>query len=176
MKINVIGTSGSGKSTFCKKLALKLSSTHIEMDQIFWGPNWKWPSDEEFFANLKTALDRPDWILDGNYTRTVPVKWESVDMVVWLDYSFPRTLLQAIKRAAHRAWTKEELWEGTGNRDTFRKSFFSKQSIIWWMITTHGKVREKYESYLSDSKFSHIRFVRLRSHEEADNFLKSIIS
>ncbi len=40
MKLNVVGTSGSGKSTFSKALAEKLAIEHIEMDQIFWGPNW----------------------------------------------------------------------------------------------------------------------------------------
>lgn len=173
-KINVIGTSGSGKSTFCKQLSTSLKFPHIEMDKIFWGPNWKWPSDEEFFGNLEQALDQPHWILDGNYTRTVPIKWKNVDVVIWLDYSFSRTLFQAITRAAVRAWTKEELWEGTGNRESFRKSFFSKESIIWWTITTHGQVRKKYESYLSNPKFSHIKFVRLKSHKEAEELLKTI--
>ena len=173
-KINVIGTSGSGKSTFAKKLSEALKCSYIEMDKIFWGPNWKWPSDEEFFGKLRKALSEPRWVLDGNYTRTIPIKWESVELVIWLDYSFSRTLFQAIRRAALRAWSKEELWEGTGNRESFRKSFFSKESIIWWTITTHGKVRKKYESYMVDSKYSHIKFVRLRNHKEAEEFLKKL--
>lgn len=171
-KINVVGTSGSGKSTFCQKLAAAIQYPYIEMDKIFWGPNWKWPSDEEFFANLKSALQTSHWILDGNYTRTIPIKWERVDLVVWLDYSFSMTLWQALRRAVTRAWTQEEIWEGTGNRESFKNSFFSKKSIIWWTITTHGKVRKKYESYLDDPNFQHIRFVRLRSHAEAEKFVE----
>jgi adenylate kinase family enzyme len=170
-KVNIIGTSATGKSTFARKLAAMLDFPYVEMDKIFWGPNWKWPSDEEFFANLKDALEQPNWILDGNYTRTVPVKWEKVELVIWLDYSFLRTLFQAVRRATARAWTKEELWEGTGNKESFRKSFFSKESIIWWAVKNHGKVRKKYEAYLVDKKFEHIKFVRLRSHAEADSFL-----
>lgn len=173
-KINVIGTSGSGKSTFAKKLSTALNYPYIEMDKIFWGPNWKSPTDEEFFGKLRAALSEQRWVLDGNYTRTVPIKWEKVELVIWLDYSFSRTLFQAIRRAISRAWSKEELWEGTGIRESFHKSFFSKESIIWWTITTHGKVRAKYEDYLSDSKFSNIKFVRLRSHKEARDFLKKI--
>ena len=34
-RINVVGTSGSGKSTFSKKLASKLNCPYIELDQIF---------------------------------------------------------------------------------------------------------------------------------------------
>ena len=170
-RINVIGTSGSGKSTFAKKLSEELGLSYIELDKIFWGPNWRWPSDDEFFAELKAALTQPAWILDGNYTRTIPIKWEQIDLVIWLDYSFSVTLFQAIKRAIKRSLTKEELWPGTGNRESFRKSFFSKESIIWWTIKTHAKVRDKYESYLVDPKFGHIKFVRLQNRAEAQKFI-----
>ncbi len=171
-KINVIGTSGSGKTTFAHRLAKALNYPYVEMDKIFWGPNWYWPSDEEFFGNLKIALDQETWVLDGNYNRTVPIKWENVDTVIWLDYSFSRTLFQAIRRAIARAWTQKEIWEGTGNRESFRKSFFSKQSIIWWTITTHKSVREKYEKCMNDPRFKHIQFIRLQNHREADQFLQ----
>lgn len=173
-KFNIIGTSGSGKSTFSKRLSQILNIPYIEMDKIFWGPNWYWPSDEEFFGKLKNSLQGESWVLDGNYTRTIPIKWENVDAVVWLDYSFTKTLLRAIKRAFRRSLTQEELWEGTGNRESFRKSFFSKDSIILWTIKTHGQVRKKYENYMSDPRFSHIKFVRLRSDDEVEKFLANL--
>jgi len=87
-RINIIGTSGSGKTTFGKRLAKVLSIEYIEMDQLFWGKNWYWPSDEEFFSKLKSELEKKLWILDGNYTRSIPIKWEKVDTVIWLDFSF----------------------------------------------------------------------------------------
>ena len=49
-RINVIGTSGSGKSTFSSELSKALSIKHIEMDKVFWGKDWYWPSDDEFFS------------------------------------------------------------------------------------------------------------------------------
>lgn len=170
-RINVVGTSASGKSTFARKLAEATGLPYIEMDRVFWQPNWTEPSDEVFFSNLRNALSGDHWVLDGNYTRTIPIKWEKIELVIWLDYSFPRTLIQSIARAISRAWSQEELWEGTGNRESFKQSFFSKKSIIWWSIKTHAKVRAKYESYLKDPKYSHIRFIRLKSHAEAAQFL-----
>ena len=173
-RINVVGTSGSGKSTFSKKLSAILDAPYVELDKLFWGPDWQQPSDDVFFARVKQALAQDTWILDGNYTRTIPIKWERVDVVIWLDYSFATTVLQAIKRAAHRSWTREELWEGTGNRESFLKSFFSKESIIWWTITTYWGVRKRYETFFADPRFSKIRFVRLRDHRAADRFLQSL--
>lgn len=173
-KINIIGTSGSGKTTFSRKLSESLNLPVIEMDKVFWGPNWYWPSDEEFFGKLKNALSSEKWILDGNYTRTIPIKWEKVDVVIWLDYPFMTTLLQAIRRAIKRSITGEELWEGTGNRESFKKSFLSKDSIILWTIKTHKPVRKKYEEYMKSEKYAHIKFVRLRNHKEAQRFLQMI--
>lgn len=115
------------------------------MDAVFWGPNWSWSSDEELFAKLKNELSGDTWILDGNYTQTIPIKWENVQMVIWLDYPFQRTVFQAIKRTVQRSLTQEELWTDTGNKESFRKSFLSKDSIILWTIKTYRKVREKYE-------------------------------
>ena len=60
-KINVVGTSGSGKSTFSRMLAAKLSYPHLEMDAMFWKPNWQESSDEVFFAKLKGSLSQERW-------------------------------------------------------------------------------------------------------------------
>ena len=47
--INVIGTTGSGKSTFARKLARQLELTPIEMDDLFWLDDWQEPTDGVFF-------------------------------------------------------------------------------------------------------------------------------
>lgn len=173
-RINVVGSSGSGKSTFSRQLAAILEIPHVEMDAVFWGAEWDWPSDEKFFAKLEKELEPEHWVLDGNYTRTIPIKWRKVQTVIWLDYSFLRTFIQSLKRAVVRAWTQEELWSGTGNRESFKKSFFSKDSIILWSVSNYGKVRKKYDSMIKDEKWSHIDFIRLESPEESTQYLQSI--
>jgi hypothetical protein len=173
-RINVVGASGSGKSTFAKQLASKLELPVIEMDALFWNPNWSESSDEVFFARLRSALAHPRWVLDGNYDRTLPIKWRDVSAVVWLDYSLPRTLLQGFKRALFRAWTRVELWPGTGNRESFRATFFSKKSVLLWSLRSHGRLRVRYGERMSDPAYAHITFYRLRSPAEAQAFLSRV--
>ncbi len=172
-RINVIGTSGSGKSTFSKQLAESLSIPYIEMDKHFWKPNWTESSDEEFFASLTPELAQPQWVLDGNYSRTQALKWKNVDTIIWLDYSFPRTFSQAMKRAIHRIVTQEEFWEGTGNTETFRQTFMSKESILLWTITSYRKVRQRYLALKQDPNYAHIKFIHLTSPQETQVFLKA---
>lgn len=66
--INIIGTTGSGKSTFARQLAQKLDLAYIEMDDLFWLDNWQEPTDEVFFEKLKNKMDNTasGWVLDGN--------------------------------------------------------------------------------------------------------------
>ena len=73
MKINIIGTSGSGKSTFGRRIAEALAIPYIEMDRLYWRANWQGTPDDEFLATLEKALAAsPDWVLDGNYNRGPP--------------------------------------------------------------------------------------------------------
>ena len=173
-KINVVGTSGSGKSALARKLAETLSIEYIEMDALFWGRNWQLPSDEEFFLHLRKAIKGEKWVLDGNYTRTIPIKWRSVDTVIWIDFSFIRTLTQSVKRAVIRIILKKEIWPDTGNTESFKMTFLSRDSILLWMIKTFRKNRSKYEEMMQGDRFGHIRFIRLKSPGACSRFLGRI--
>jgi len=59
MKINVVGTSGVGKSTLARRLAQELSLPYIEMDVLYWLPEWQGTPDDEFYANLPPRSPRP---------------------------------------------------------------------------------------------------------------------
>ena len=170
-KINVIGTSGSGKSTLAHKISDILSIPYIEMDRIFWKPNWTESKKEEFLSNLENSLSSNSWVLDGNYTSSIPVKWKDVQLIVWIDLPFSVTIFQAVKRAVKRSICKTEIWPNTGNTESFKRSFLSKNSILLWTIQTYPKVKKRFESYMRDDTFSHIKFIRLKSKKEVADFL-----
>lgn len=171
MKINIVGTSASGKSTFGKQLAEKIGVPFFEMDAIFWEPNWTEPPDEVFFKRLEAVTTQPNWVLDGNYTRTIPIKWQKIDTVIWLDFSFSRTLYQSLSRAINRSYTKKELWPNTGNRESFKK-MFSADSIVLWCIRNYSKNKKKYVSVMHDPTYAHIQFVRLTTPAQAADYLR----
>lgn len=173
-KINVIGTTGSGKSTFSKRLADRLGYPCIHMDQLFWKPNWVESSDQEFIPKVESVVSGDYWVLDGNYSRTNNIKWQHADTIIWLDYSYFRTFLQLLKRTIVRVVTKEELWPGTGNKESFRKAFVSKDSIFIWFFRCYKRNKITYAALPGSLECSHIKFIRLQSPKEAEAFISSV--
>ena len=172
-KIIVIGTTGSGKSTVAKKLSEILNVPHIQLDFLFWKPNWEQSTDEEFFSKIEKAIDKPRWVVDGNYNRTNHLTWKEADTVIWIDLPFWLTFYQIFKRSLIRAMTREELWEGTGNKESFLR-MFSKDSILIWLFKTYSSNVSRYEERMIDPAYKHINFHRLRSKKEVTTFLKKL--
>ena len=173
-RINVVGCSGAGKSTFSQRLAKLKDIPYVEMDQLFWKPNWQEPSDEEFLPKVKKAVAAETWILDGNYSRTQNTKWPSTQVVVFLDTPFLQTIYRVTMRALNRSFTQQELWPGTGNRETLRRCFMSRDSIIWWAISNHGRRRQSYTTERVQADFPHLVFVQINSTAKADYCLSAL--
>lgn len=165
-RINVVGTAGSGKSTFARTLAEIRGLPYVEMDRLYWRADWQNASDDELLAQVREETSRPQWVLDGNYTRTTPEKWRRVQLVIWLDMSFPRTLFRVTRRSLRRGWSRDELWPGTGNRESLVRSFLTRESIIWWTVTSFRRNRRKYHSAMAAPEWSHVTFLRLSSPRE----------
>jgi len=170
-RINVIGTTGSGKSSFSRALACKLKYPYIEMDRVFWKPNWTEPTTEEFLNKLDSQLKSENWVLDGNYSRTNSFKWAKADTVIWLDYSFSRTFYQIVSRSIGRAISRNELWPDTGNRESFSK-LFSSDSIVLWFFKNYWRNKSRYPNLFKSSEFKHIKFIVLHSPKEAEEFIR----
>ena len=64
-RIIVIGTSCSGKTTLALKLAAKFDIPHIELDQLYWLPEWKQRPADEFRPLVQEAVAAERWISCG---------------------------------------------------------------------------------------------------------------
>ena len=84
-RILIIGNCGAGKSTFAKALAEKTGLPLVHLDRLYWHGDWQHLSREEFDAALQRELEKPQWIIDGNFTRTLPHRMQYCDTVFFLD-------------------------------------------------------------------------------------------
>jgi adenylate kinase family enzyme len=86
-RILVMGSSGSGKSTFARRLSAITGIPTVSLDALFWKPGWR-PSDAAEFAECVTeAAHQPRWIMDGNFIAdgAGDLRRRVADAVVWFD-------------------------------------------------------------------------------------------
>lgn len=168
-RIIVIGTSCSGKTQLARRLAETLDIPHVELDQLYWLPEWEQRSKEEFRVLVKEAVAADRWVVDGNFSEVRDITWSRATHAVWLNYSFPVVFYRALYRTVSRAITREELF--SGNRESFRQSFLSRDSILWWVITTHRPYRRKYRRFFDERVYPDLQLIELRHPREAEILL-----
>lgn len=171
-RVAVIGGSATGKTTLSRDLAARLGVPHIELDALHHDPGWTEVSAEVLQARVDAAMaGAPDgWVTDGNYHGKLGTSVvERADTLVFLDLPLRVALSRVVRRTIRRSARREELWNG--NRETFRTAF-SRDSIVWWVITQHGKTRRKWPARYEP--LTHLDVVRLRSPREVREFLQSI--
>lgn len=170
-RVAVVGTTGSGKTTFATRLATTLAARHVELDALYHGPNWTPAEPDVFRTRVADAIACERWVADGNYNDASPLIWAAADTVVWLDYAFPRVFWQLARRTVGRSVRREELWNG--NRESLWWHFLpNDRSLFYWAAKTHWKRRRTFPEQLA--KFPHLRVERLRSPRDAEHYLSII--
>jgi adenylate kinase family enzyme len=123
-KIAIIGTTCAGKTTLAHSLSKCCKQPHIELDAIYWGPNWTPNPPEQFYHRVSKIVKSEGWIIDGNYRSVRDIVWSQADTLIWLDYPLPLILWRQLVRGLRRSLAREELWNG--NLETLRTQFFSR--------------------------------------------------
>lgn len=171
-RIAVIGVTGSGKTTLAQELSQILDIPHIELDALYWLPNWQ-PADPPIFRqNVAEALSIPAWVTDGNYSKARDLIWSRATSLVWLDYPLTVILWQLTLRTIRRVITHEVLWNS--NYETLRGAFFSRDSLFLWALKTHKRYRLEFERQLALAEYAHLQLFRMRSRRDTSAWLNMI--
>ena len=170
-RINVVGTSCSGKTTLARELARRLGMPHVEFDALFWGPNWTPVPTDEFRSRLTAALAADRWVADGGYATVRDITWSRVDTIVWLDYPMRLVLARWARRTVARLRSREEFWPGSGNRESLRNAL-RRDGLLWWILRTHHRRRRTMAAGLRARP--DIAVVHLRSPAEAEAWLRTL--
>jgi len=151
-----------------------LKYPHIELDALHWGPNWVAKPADEFRRDVEHAVSGDRWVVDGNYGTVRDLIWPKATTVIWLNYDFMTVFGRALLRTLRRSLFAEELY--AGNRESLRGAFLSRDSILWWVISTFRRRRQGYRELRETHRFPQLAWIELRKPVEADKFLQTIRS
>jgi adenylate kinase family enzyme len=170
-RVSVVGGSCSGKTTFARALAEVLDVPFVELDALNWEANWSMVDVATFQERIRDATAGEAWVVDGNYggRGARDIVWPRADTVVWLDLPLLVTLVRMWRRTTDRIRRREALWGG--NQETIRNTFFSRESLFVWALTTHRRRRRNLAQLMTRQDYAHLRFHRLRSGEAAERWL-----
>jgi adenylate kinase family enzyme len=168
-RVAVRGGTGSGKSTVAREIARRLGLPYVELDALHHGPGWREATAEELRASVEEALDDTrGWVVDGNYdSKLGTLILDRAELIVWLDLPVRVKFPRLVRRTLRRARTGEELWNG--NRETWRGTLLSRDSILLWFFRTHWKNRREWPA-----RFAGRPLVRLRSSAAAEEWLRTL--
>lgn len=174
-RISVVGSSGSGKTTVARRLAKALAVPYIELDALYWGPDWTGATGPELSKKIEAATAGNTWVIDGNYWSKVgPQVWTKADTVVWVSPRRWRTIWQSVTRTVRRAASGQELW--SGNRENWTGLMFwrREESILWWAWTTYPQTQQRYTTAMTDTRWNHLTFYRLRTRRDVERFFAEL--
>lgn len=166
MKIMIIGSVGSGKSTFARKLGEILHLPVYHLDFYFWKPGWiETPRNEwEEFHNQLVAKER--WIIDGHYGRTLDIRMQAADVIILFDLSPLITTYRVIKRRLqYHGKTRPDLNEGC------------PESIDWQFIMYGWNFRRDKRPGIMEKLKQHSKdkqIILIRTPKEAKLLLRDI--
>ena len=131
----VVGSPGSGKSTFSIKLSEITGIPLIHLDKEFWNNGWIETPREEWVEKVKYLISGNEWILDGNYGGTMDIRLEKADTVICFKLSRVVCVLSYFKRViTNLGKIRPDMQEGCPEK--FDTEFMR---YIWDFPNTSGK-------------------------------------
>ncbi|HYO62783.1 MAG TPA: DNA topology modulation protein [Pyrinomonadaceae bacterium] len=162
-KVLVIGSGGSGKSTFAQRLGRRLDLEVIHLDRHFWGAGWVETPRDEWARRVEELTARDAWVMDGNYGGTLAQRVAACDTIIFLDLPRSVCVWRVVRRALrYRGRTRPDMAEGCRERLTLE--------FVRWVWNYPERSRPKVLALL-DANARAKRVVRLRSRAEVERFL-----
>lgn len=149
-RILVLGNPGSGKSTLAVRLGEILHLPVIHLDKLYWQPGWVELDDERWTARQHELVAGGEWIIDGNYIKTLELRLPYADTIFFHDYSTALSLWRIIGRT-FKNYRRTRPDMGNGCREKLDPAFIK----FCWQFNRRYKppIKEKIGRYFKGDDY-----------------------
>jgi adenylate kinase family enzyme len=162
-RICIIGPSNSGKSTLAKKLSEKLNVPVAHLDQLAHvpGTNWIPRANEEWKDDHDRFIEGEHWVIDGNYSFSMPQRFTRATYVIWLDFSPVGCVMRYLFRSLKSDPDRPGRLQNATNEFSF--------DLVNYILFRYPKSREKAKAILDVNT---VKVLRLSSIRELNHYYK----
>jgi adenylate kinase family enzyme len=138
-RIIILGPSGTGKTTLCRRLSEKLNIPYLHLDSIYWKKDWQNIDKTTFDRVMKEFLiSHRQFVIDGNYSNNNHFQYrlDIASTIIFLDFGTQAALKGIYYRAnQYKHQVRSDMAEGCveGIDQVFLK-----------YVATYYKFRAKY--------------------------------
>lgn len=166
-KVVVIGSGGSGKSTFSRQLGEVTGLPVVHLDKLYWHAGWVKTPAPVWQSIVQRELAKTKWIMDGNFGGTRAMRLAACDTVIFLDLPRWLCMYRIVKRTIkYHKGTRPDMAEGCEER-------FDPEFLLWVCNYPHSGRRRVIQELdgLADKEI-----ITLKSRTEVTDFLAGFSS
>ncbi len=164
-RILVYGVTGAGKTTLARRVAARLGLPYHPVDDLTWEPGWVPVPVDQQRERIAAICAGDAWVLDHAYGAWIDIPLARADLVVGLDLPRWRSFGRLLRRSAGN------VVRGTptcnGNRETFRQTFLSRDSILLWHARSFARKRRRMRAWRADPAMPPLVLLRTPAEVEA---------
>lgn len=162
-RIVIVGRTGSGKTTLAKELAAALGVPHVELDSLYFAPDFSTAPLSLLRDRTRAAISGDRWVTDGNKRAVRDLVWPRADTIIWLDYPVYLTVWRLAKRARARTSTLSAQAAQSGRRTELPKQMLAAARGVITALRSHRGQRREYPRMFAQPANQHLAVARLRS-------------
>jgi energy-coupling factor transporter ATP-binding protein EcfA2 len=162
-RILILGGTGSGKTTLARALAAALQVPHVELDSLYFGPEFSTVPLPLLRERTSAAIAGDRWVTDGNKAAVRDLVWPRADTIVWLDYPLGLRLWRLAKRARGRTSELTARAAQSGSKSALPGQLLAAAKGVITALRSHAGQRREYPRMFAEPANAHLAVVRLRS-------------